>query len=541
MLINPNARPRELINSYGDITPLGVRLFCAIAIIVALGGLASAAAGIAALGAGKAWTIATTMQNLGINLKVGLVSTGLTLTVISVILCVALIKIRPEPQIRAHIPRHVYIPQQDPVYIPQHVYIPRRAYIPQPVRVNLEEGYVEDDFGSIKITVKRSSIENNPSYHLNELVKCINVQRNTERYINGNVSLSVKYLRNDLSEEEGVGIGLVKDYISSLFLAIMEEKSLSFALLGENNLQVPTASKKDEVALKVYEQLGAVMGFVLDKFVTGVHFHDSLFTLALNFTADELDASFEGLSFERKLDLAALLAEKQNLDKNYFGSFQILINAYNNWDFKKISGEVKEALKTLDFEFEETEKDIKECVKTGLEEFITSMETQLRGIHAVAKGIKSACKKGCMNVYLSINDHWNTYRQAKTPEEFSKRLQGSVDKETVVASIKYSEDENAEVQKKAEWLKSWLLHEATKEELHQFLMFVAGGSLIENATIAICGSDTKLPFPKVHVCSIGMDLSNVPATYGNDSNDHTKENFIKCVKSAIQKKEFDSL
>jgi len=164
-------------------------------------------------------------------------------------------------------------------------------------------------------------------------------------------------------------------------------------------------------------------------------------------------------------------------------------------------------------------------VREGLKEITRAfLDPQLRGIHMLACGMHTIFEK------REDQEEWGSYEAL----EFSARLQGSVDKELIAASIVY-DGGNEEIQKKVGWLQEWIREEATDIEVKQLLKFITGSTgleLDEEISIAEQYVDDDIPvrpFPKVHSCNNQLELAPIPSAY-ESMNDFSKENFIECVK-----------
>jgi len=374
----------------------------------------------------------------------------------------------------------------------------------------------------IVLQVVKSEIKQLPVEHLDTLTPAIMGHAATH---------SAPGLRVTFLGQPGVDDGgLSKDYLDDLFQGLIQCERLCFQTVESSSLAVPLAQPESVDMKNVYQQMGMVIMWCTPTMHIGSHLDPSVFFVAFNLTAEEIDNSFEVLSFERRLELYRHLLTAQN-DHTHDELFTLLENT--SWKEEEIQAAATRACYTnclpVDLMLSDVPNmpiiresvDNQNRVREGLIEFAqVFLNPQLRGIHALAGGMHSIC-------ILRDSEMWVEY----DPLEFSARLQGSLDKNKIADRIRYGGD-NDEILTKMGWLKEWIREDASDLEVRQVVKYITGSTgLGETEYIQVISQDrsSAVPFPKAHSCDNQLELAPVPSSYETE-NDYSKVNFIKCFK-----------
>jgi hypothetical protein len=411
------------------------------------------------------------------------------------------------------------------------------------------------DKAPIQVMALKRGLREIPEYHLKQFAECIEKAVQSSQ----DPKITVTFLKDDLSKEVGIDAGgLTRDYIDDLMRGITERAQLPF----NTDLFLPKATAQEKPTdpliinareKEIYRELGIVFMYcyhseksegIWDRsYSTGRHFDDALFKVAFSLTSKEIDQPFEKLSFERQFELCKALVGAYDKQTSSLQSYNKMLE----WIGKdNILGEQDEIKVYIEHVLPENAVLTNEVMKEALKKvFVEGFTGELAAIHAIAGGMKQVYHPGSVQQLQKNSTEWD--RTAKTHSEkfveVSNKVQGSINRDDIAKSIEIRSNlaANQEIFKKTTWLKEWITGknaqgqkvspQASEEELKNFLKFVTGStSLPKDKKITVGKQHDELyPVPKAHTCSFEMELSPQPATYGNDFNDHTKENFIKSL------------
>jgi hypothetical protein len=415
---------------------------------------------------------------------------------------------------------------------------------------------------TILIKIVRQGLKKIPLFHLKQFYKNA---KQSAACGKPDPQLKVGFLKDDLTYATGVDAGgLSRDYFDDLCEAITKSPKLKFQKIDTSSLVIPrthrgyvagqTLPNLDDKSIASYAHLGGLFMYCYLSqaqhshwdlsCMTGLHFDDALFKAMLCLTAEEITLSFYDLSLKTQLKMCHALATAHDepiykrwvelLQKDRLSDKELqeaaesacyggclpedLITKEGNPDsalIQKNPAKVKQALKDILFG------------STGAK---GQFGAQLAPIHAMAQGMLSLCASEQQELA------WNNLFLNMDFREFSKKVQGSIDRQEIsnsfVLNPGLSGAQKKEIEKKTTWLKEWLLHEASDDDIRHFLKFVTGSScLLKGKKITVINQlGDFFPVPKVHTCSLQIELSPVPAGDPRGYNDFTKENFIACIK-----------
>jgi hypothetical protein len=411
----------------------------------------------------------------------------------------------------------------------------------------------------LEIELVRRSLKERPIYHLYELCKAIQAARRA--YVLPQIH--VKFLKDDLSLAQGVdGGGLTRDYLNDLFAGFIECEDLRLHKIKETSLYIPEvsrASSEDGYGRKwivfltepekdFYANLGFLLHFCYvyngvsgASYAIGRYFPDALFKAVLSLTRGEILTPFENLPFSTYLKICKNLAE--GYEESMFDRWIALLLASNNPSDKNV-------LEAADIAFyagflandlltENETPDREKILKNGdrvmhqLRDALFTREgsygvfgKQLAPIHAIALGMRSFDSS-------TEGNFWESFRGNIFYKELSLQIQGSMNREEIVSHIQLDVDLigtiREEIAKKTEWLKEWILYEASDEEVSKTLKFFTGSSSFSTGvTIHVRKqADDFIPLPRARTCTPEIELSPIQTGSKNGYNDFSKANFIK--------------
>ncbi|MCE2983765.1 MAG: HECT domain-containing protein [Parachlamydia sp.] len=410
-----------------------------------------------------------------------------------------------------------------------------------------------------KITIIRRGLQCLPHYHLTEFCKLLSSAQHP--------LVSVNFLRDDLSVGHGIDRGgLTRDFIDDLAGALVADKALFQnhypALLALPKAKDDSLSVEEERIFTSFGQLimycyysKSVPGFCDGAYALGKHLDDSLFKVVLSLSHEEIITPYSALKLETKCKMALSLLEARRragddnpcdaarfewlLRFDVLSSEELKEAAYN----VMYSGMLPEEW-TVDGEGDHP---IMNQVLADLEKFkgfllqaafeygtsIGPLGPIIAPIHAIANGMMHVCQSSMP--FDRMDAKWREIA-AVDYQVFNIKVQGSIDRQEFADRFElyagYDELIQVELQKKINWLKEWLVHEASEEEIRTILKFLCGSSsLIKDKKFSVVRQGGPyLPVPIAHTCSFTIELSPDPSSYGNEYNDYTKENFIKSLK-----------
>ncbi len=436
---------------------------------------------------------------------------------------------------------------------------------------------------TVSIKVVRKGLKEVPEYHINKLTEIIEKSFQYKK----DPKIEMTFLKSNMHGDEGVDRGgLTRDYLSELMEGIIAINKLNFKKMGL--LVIPHAKNEcknleplpflNDQEKEIYKNLGKLItycyhsereGHFENTYLLGRHFDDSLFNAALCLTAEEIDTPFEDLTLETKLKMGEALLEARvasGMDMKYYKARLDWIRDFDNLTLQQLKDAAFQVLNaeclpddfTLNNVGDEADVDRINANKDKFKQFLIDsfftpkgqhgqLGAHLAPIHAIAQGMKSICSP---ESFPNVNDNakWNAKFKGQNYVAFSNKVQGSINREEIANQIKLdvhmTKAAELEISKKAKWLQEWVLdgvNGASEEDLKNLLKFVTGSSSLAKDAVIQVKSQIKtykedfIPIPRAHTCSFEMELAPVKASYGPEYNDHTKENFIKCLKELALK------
>ena len=420
----------------------------------------------------------------------------------------------------------------------------------------------------------RRGLKKIPDFHLTELSKTLKIFMDNTKI--EDPKIKVVFLNDDLSLDQGVDEGgLTRDYFDDLMEGFIQSEPLLFQKVLPSSLVMPRLKSSDFFKEYKYKQLGRLIMYCYHSqpiagshwnkaYTLGFHFDYALFKAVLCLTAKEIDTSFEALSDETNLKMGKALLDARIDAGDDMQSFVKLFNWISH--FRNINcsdgplqkSELEEPAThlmhgcqlpkewTVNNEGEEPDMD-KIYANRAL--FLFYLEDlffnskglhgeigrQIRAIHAIADGMKSFLK---IKFTFFADEYWNETLSKTDYLDFSDKVQGCVDRKEIASKIELdgsvvlAGNGAIAIQEKVDWLKEWIVEEATSNDLRNLLKFLTGStSMPKDAKITVISQvGTFYPVPIAHTCGLHMEISPVKSNYGKDYNDHDKANFIKSLK-----------
>lgn len=395
-------------------------------------------------------------------------------------------------------------------------------------------------YGSYSARIVQSSISEFPVWHLNQISKKMISEE--LRYYRWNYEFV--FLTDSLSKQPGLDAGgLSRGYLNSLMGSLQNQASLFHE--AKDGLKVPRIERQgaDAAVLdcsykeaKVYHNMGMLMRCCHNDYasMTGVYFNDILFNLALDFSYSELHTSFSALSSDVHVRLVEKLIQGLQFDpeSTELRNIQTCLKLLDKTYVDSLQDTSELMIPVLGFEMEDyldnsmMNVDL-DKIKENREKFIEELHHHI----FTQKGFISQLNGASIGEILSpiyhmargmaVNDEksWAIIR-SKNYRSLSTRVQGELNRKVILDSI-VSRTHIRE----ATWLKEWIEHEATNEDLTNFLKFVTGSTgLPFGSVIKIKKSYGESPYPISHTCFFQLELSD---------NNPNKESFIEKLKEAI--------
>jgi len=427
----------------------------------------------------------------------------------------------------------------------------------------------------IDISMRKRGIKDIADHHLTQLVK--NLETALKYY--EDPKMEVVFLKNDGTREIGTDRGgLSRDFLDELSRGITEFPNLRFHQIEENGLKIPltiaeASSENRSPSLNsqekdLYQNLGKLMMYCYHSkskahfdltYLLGRHFDDAIFKAALSLNSDEIDTPFEKLPIETKFNMCEDLLKMRSGSANYINLLNATRKLWMAKD-KKLMGAVEFVdqmgflPEDLDLKNDLDEFDIvkiKAHRMTILNSLCDQLFTaggehgvlgrELAPIHALAQGLKAFSQptipSSAASSAAQINTRWNAQFLNMDVVEFSSKVQGTLDRETIVKQMVVcaelmTDREKREITKKMKWLQEWIKDEASEMELQNLLRFLTGSSSLpagkQIKIIKQVEEEKYNPIPHVHTCSLTIEICPIPI--GNEYNDRDKENFIRCLK-----------
>ncbi len=327
-----------------------------------------------------------------------------------------------------------------------------------------------------RVLVRQSDLRARPELHLDQLLQNMSSARSVDvRY----------YEENSTRQMRGNGGGPNRQYFTLLVKGVVQKYSTRFVRVDESGLMVPKANKEEDTRL--FEQLGQLMMRCLQmEKKIGCHFDLSLFAVARALPADEVEVPFEQVN---TFPLYRILLHAQN--EHCMDAHLNLIEE-TNWSAAQ-QAQAKDLIEVVEDDFP-TESDGRN--RTYLEKYISDLcDPQLRGIHAVARGMQS------------IDPDFRGGHASHL--EFCKAVQGSIERADVLRVLPRSISDH-EANKKLQWIRQWISDPHTPiEDIQQFLLNVTGSSGV-SGPISVASEDLPRHMMRIAQCSSSIELSSAP-------------------------------
>ncbi len=430
----------------------------------------------------------------------------------------------------------------------------------------------------IEIMVVRRGLARVPGYHMKMMSSSI-TRRVGGDHPKSCPKIFVTFLKANMQKKIGHDDGgLSKDYISDLVANFItsnrnpNDKRPLFTTVGTEaslsilpTLEMSEKEKEDKIGQEKRNELSQLGVLLMFSYLSslekrpcpiGTYFSPKMFDIILSLEAVEVNGAFEGISKAKRFKMLKTLLElltsegEMPLKTQQEITGVMALCLQGNLVEKEIV-EAIEWLYAIDsdyvpqmFKNKEDELDTA-LVKENLQEALQVLENgifslygtgnKLRGIHAVARGMKSVCRPEDVTQNSIV---WNAHHFTSRGNDFSEAIQGTVQRDKITAAIHEEElKEGAEeITKKVGWLKKWLTHEATDEEVRSFLRYTIGAaSFPSNGKITVIAQKgSPIPIPQAHTCFNRLDIAPVPCKMmGLD--DSTEKGFIHALKIAMEK------
>lgn len=436
--------------------------------------------------------------------------------------------------------------------------------------------FYKNDWGSnggvLSVKMLRQGLKEVPLFHLKRF--CEQVQEHVQV---GTLQpqLAVGFLTENLNNAMGMDAGgLSRDYMDDLCTAITQSSHLKFHTIDTTALVIPQTQcdyengqalpKLSEKEASVYSNLGILFMFCYHSEIqhqhwdhtctTGLYFSEALFKAALCLTAYEIKNTFTSLSMKTKVKMCKALATAHDdrmfdrwielLEKNSLLKEELQEAAQIAYDASFLPEDLATDQGPDEVQVEQHPERVKQALQDtlfGWKGTYGQFGAQLEPIHKIAEGMLSVCcpqnqALEALNMHSTIRT-WQHHFLDRDFQEFSKKVQGSIDREEIVESFALNPDLSVDevnvIHKKVEWLKEWIQYEASDEEVRKILKFVVGSSCLpKGKKISVIKQlpPDIIPVPKSHTCSVQIELAPVPTGVSDGYNDFTKEAFIKCLK-----------
>lgn len=410
---------------------------------------------------------------------------------------------------------------------------------------------------TMNINVLRDGLDLMPEWHLNQLCS------------SGWETLKITY-----QGEQGFDLGgLKRDYIGKLVSSLSTRESL-FGV-ADGSLKIPRVLGNaksgilycDHRQQEIYQNFGKLLlrcynsissqfdNYERDLITTGRLFSDVIFKVAFSLSENDLTVPFSQQK-DAQISLAKTILtyiDKKSSDnvKNVIKCFELLEknNLKTVLQTPDRSNEIQYAFYMLDETVRESYEDDAfgpdfEKIKANQDQFNNDL------FNALMKDSTTVGELNGISIGSMIDPIYHMTMGMKGQldligsvgvEAFSSKVQGAIDKDTVIASIETRSYEST-LKRKVQWLKEWL-GEASDIEIQSFLKFATGSASLASKRKIIIDSYNNTPFIKVSTCDMNIHISNDMQYrgWGVDTWDDTKESFIRNLKASISQEGFQSL
>lgn len=419
------------------------------------------------------------------------------------------------------------------------------------------------DSTSSTIILDHTALWLDPFYHLNELMSLAvrACQKNSGKQTH---SMSVSFIDESFKEDKGFVGGEQQILFYELYHNIFLSSEMVYVDSRSNSrLKCPRASatgthsrfaELNPSEAERYENIGRLLMYTFlcnklykddQQWILGRRLPRAIFHAIFTLTPEDIEKNFS------KLEDATLFRIYQHLIKNdpdAGANPKALVTLYEQLDDSTKLEEVRKALETTYGCAGLFPQDTRELTTFLRKEIlkrirVTEEGSSLAVIHQMAQGMYDILKQ------LNRISIWDLRLRDDVPKMFDCGVQGTIDKETCIESIKVQlADSMTQAQKnaieaKAGWLKEWIANEATPEEVEQTLFFWTGCNGLrpnaemetERPRLFIRGHREKVI--KATFCSarIFLCVDYISPESGNPNSmpDNTKENFIKTFKKIV--------
>ncbi len=387
------------------------------------------------------------------------------------------------------------------------------------------------------VSILRETLPCIPTWHLNKWLGSLGQSSEFEVVYKG---------------ESGIDAGgLKREYIGTIASAIVNQKTLFKEVDGSLTLpcnpnEVETYQNIGMLFAECYKSKSTVdawESYERELITTGRLYSDALFKAALLLSYDDLSEAIATRDTEIKIArsiLSDLDSNGSDTVKNMIQCFELLDGDSQDFSlaFYMLEESVQEVYEDQDLnpdlqKIKANEVQFKEDLFNALMKDGTTID-ELKGISLgnmvgpifqIAKGMSSRILE------------WDIER-TKPIDVFSIKIQGSIDRNQIVASIQTVSD--PVLTQKIVWLKEWIQKDASDTEIKAFLKFVSGATSLAGATpIKVDAQAAPSPFLSASSCNMHIHMSDKMSYRGNpDSWDNTKEGFIRNLKTSITVDEF---
>lgn len=417
-------------------------------------------------------------------------------------------------------------------------------------------------YSNLSNKIVQSTLKEFPIWHLNQLAaSSLRSELNADSRFNP-AAITTDFYDDRLKKQMGVDSrGLTRAYVGTLVESFQNQDSL-FATCkdGFKCPRIERTPSRDDPVLnctkneeEVYYNLGMLLRstYNSDKqsFATGVYFSDILFKTALLLPPSQLQKPFSQLTRLNHIKIAMFLidalpwdpesTEQANVHMALRLCLKIALDRNLDLEDQKAALKALSTAALVGVNDEGMQKYLDEnllnanmeAIKADREGFIDQLYqsifssktfiTQLNGaslgevlapIHSITRG-------------MAVNDQekWEVIKK-KGAAEFSLRVQGEINKQTIHDALKH---EATDRENELEWLKEWILNDATNDDIKNFLRFISGSTgLPKEVEIEVQGCYGKHPI--ANTCYIRINLPS----------NASKEEFVANLREAIQVSDF---
>lgn len=402
-----------------------------------------------------------------------------------------------------------------------------------------------------------------PFYHLNLFDAQIRLNPTLKLRVNFLNPDGVKNIAEDAS-------GLRRQYMNILLSSLLEKSTVTkIEGLYFPGIQLTREGQAVQSDIEFCEQLGRLLMYCYTiDCPTGIYFPPTMFLGIFRYSPTDLAPPFDAIAFETKLSIALALNTDKSDDSQEVLLLDSLLKRPSQWIIEDIRNLISlcsiNSIDTTDIaESEDKSNFLNEFGNDIYSLNDSEIVSIIRKHRGFIKSLMEVVFKSIFDPFLlplyhiakgmySLNDGRIIFTNSQECETFSEKLQGCFSKEFIAGKITLKQTDNSiwneELSKKKNWLKNWILNKATSEELKDFIKFCTGGtSLPHNKFIIVAAQNPHssedeiyYPIPEGQTCRFQFLVAPEPSgrTDPNDFNDHTEENFYKCIEAVINGSSF---